>query len=197
MMTQSPFMANGASLVIAYLIGGLVPGYWIGKYLFKKDIRLEGSGNIGATNTYRVLGPSAGIIVFLLDMLKGVLAVWIGRQLSTDGLAAGVGAMLGHTFTPFLGFKGGKGVATGLGIYLCLATQAALIAFGIWCLTLAVWKVVGLSSVIAAVALGALVPVWAWPHSPALVVITETLVALTIWRHRENIRQLAGKNPPS
>ena len=184
-------------IALGYLCGSLVPGYWIGKYFFRKDIRNEGSGNIGATNAFRVLGPPIGTFVLLLDVIKGVAAVLVSRQIHGMDALSGLAAILGHTFSPFLKFKGGKGVATGLGVFLCLALKPTLIALAVFVLVLLITRRVSPASCLAACALGGSMPMVSMvSKDPLLVGISEAAVLLILIRHRANIRRLfRGEEP--
>lgn len=188
-------MNAALGIALGFFCGSLLPGYWIGKFWFGKDIRTEGSGNIGATNAFRVLGPAVGTFVLFLDVAKGALAVWISRQIGGMDTLSGLAAILGHTFSPFVKFRGGKGVATGLGVFLTLAlkpTLAAVLAFG---LALIISRRVSVSSCLAAATLGGGVPMVS--REPLLIGITELAVILILLRHRSNFRRLfRGEEPP-
>ena len=142
-------------LGLAYLLGSIPNGYIVGKLLKGIDIREHGSKNIGATNAARVLGKKWGILVFLLDALKGFLAVWIPK-LSPDAIPLflvlfAITAILGHSFTCWLNFKGGKGVATSLGVFLALIPIPTLITFSIWIVVFFITHIISISSLVAAV----------------------------------------------
>ncbi len=182
-------------ILAGYVCGSLLPGYWIGKYAFGKDLRAEGSGNIGATNAFRVLGPVVGSIVLLLDVAKGAGAVWIACRIGGHATIAGLGAILGHVFSPFLRFRGGKGVATGLGVFLMLALKPTLIAFAAFAAALLVTRRVSPASCLSAVVMGGALPLLS--RDVALIAVGETVVALILVRHRSNIRRLVrGEEPP-
>jgi glycerol-3-phosphate acyltransferase PlsY len=164
------------------------------------DIRAVGSGNIGATNAMRVLGKPAGIAVLLLDAAKGFFAVGTGYFISkafgaTDGqietarILAGIFAVLGHNYTCWLKFKGGKGIATTAGVYLSLAPWALLVALGVFILALLLTRYVSVASMSGAVAL----PVTVWvmtPHNMFLGIVSTALGALAIYKHKSNIQRL-------
>ena len=146
-------------IILAYLIGSIPTAVWVGRMFYDVDIREHGSGNAGATNTFRVLGKKAGIPVLLFDVFKGWLAVQLTLLtthyllLSNDQninlqLSLGVAALIGHIFPVYVGFKGGKGVATLLGLIIAIAPIAALYAIIIFVITLLVTKYVSLSSMI-------------------------------------------------
>jgi acyl phosphate:glycerol-3-phosphate acyltransferase len=177
-------------LITAYFIGSIPTGLLLAKAA-GVDIRASGSGNIGATNVYRTLGRSVGIMTLVGDCLKGLLPVLLAKYLHMADIwiaAIGLAAFLGHVYTIFLGFKGGKGVATALGVFLAvapLATCGALLVFvGV------VWRsrYISLGSITAAAAMPAFVALF--NPQPALVVMTVAVALLVIWKHRENIQRL-------
>jgi len=162
-----------------------------------------GSRNIGATNAYRVLGARWGILVFLLDTAKGFLAASVPSLLATSAftasLAAGVAAILGHTFSPWLRFRGGRGVATSLGVFLAIIPVPTLLAFAVWVLLMILTRRVSVGSIGAALAYPFLVffLLARDPHRDLLTVITALVSILVIVRHKANIqRLLAGTEPP-
>ena len=174
-------------------------------------MRSAGSKNIGATNAFRVLGPRWGALVFALDVLKGLAAVFLAGLLGgvfsgppvveprALALAAGVAAILGHVFSPWLGFKGGRGVATSLGVFLGILPLPTLLAFGIWILLLGVSRRVSVGSVGAALAYPLLVAALTQgdPHRGATILVTALVALLIILRHIPNIRRLLnGTEPP-
>lgn len=202
---------NGAIFTLAFLVGGIPFGLLAGK-LKGVDIRQHGSKNIGATNAGRVLGRHWFFIVLALDALKGAGCALVGHFLARDGadlaLAGGVGAIVGHFFSPYLRFKGGKGVATGLGVILVLAhppsTQVPLPAFaalGVFALTLALTRWISASSIMAALALPVAYGLWLGGaiedsfYLTRLVFFAIVGVAVVV-KHRANIaRIIAGKEP--
>jgi acyl phosphate:glycerol-3-phosphate acyltransferase len=186
--------------VIAYFLGSIPFGYLIVKLAGGGDVRSSGSGNIGATNVARVAGRLPGFVTFLLDGAKGYLAVWLAlRWFHADirwTMIAAVAAVLGHMFSCWLKFRGGKGVATGLGVFLPITWQAMAAAVALWLVVLAFWRYVSLASVAAAVALPFLVwGFYAPRHAPPLSVSTGSalIAVLIIFKHRANIgRLIAG-----
>ena len=191
------------------LVLSLIGGYFLGSIPFGLlaarlkglDIRKHGSGNIGATNVWRVCGWRYGLPVFALDVLKGVAAVWLARWLavrfsgdgSWDGIVAALACIIGHSFPVWLGFKGGKGVATSLGVFLGLMWLPSLIALALWFIIFKMSGYVSLASIVAAVAL----PVaaitmqlmqrgYGWPVSGFAAVVGLLVIA----RHRSNIARL-------
>ncbi|MFA5974674.1 MAG: glycerol-3-phosphate 1-O-acyltransferase PlsY [Elusimicrobiota bacterium] len=179
-------------LIGAYGIGSIPTGYWLGKFWKGIDIRQQGSGNLGATNVFRVLGKGPGAFTLLIDILKGLLPVlWCHTHFPNDAsLAVGVGlaAILGHTTSVFVRFRGGKGVATSAGVFLALLPEAFLASIGVFALSLLFSRIVSLSSILAALTLAAASLIWS-PSS--LQTALAFLVALfIIWKHRSNILRL-------
>ena len=179
------------ALLLSYLLGSIPNGLWLCRALWHVDLRQHGSHNIGATNAWRTLGKGPGFLVFFLDMLKGLLAVWLGEMLVGTPLVmilCGVLAIVGHSLSLFLRFHGGKGVATGLGVILMLMPKVTVIVFLVWLLLVLATRDVSLGSIVAA----ALVPVLALVFGyPALYVVFGVLAAaLIIVRHRSNITRL-------
>jgi glycerol-3-phosphate acyltransferase PlsY len=182
---------------IAYLLGSIPFGLLVVKALGGPDIRSTGSGNIGAANVARNAGALAGGLTLLLDAGKGYLAVWLAAH-ETGGnghwmMAAAVAAVVGHVFPVWLGFKGGKGVATSLGVFLPICWQAVLAAAVIWVLVVAFWRYSSLGSISAAAAMPVLVYLFYAPHhAPATYVslCTIFIALLVIAKHRGNIERL-------
>ena len=148
-----------SALIMAYLLGSIPTAVWIGKIFYGIDVREYGSGNAGATNTFRVLGKKAGIPVMLIDILKGFTATWLARFIGTSvtggphsllinyQLALGIAAVMGHLFTVFAGFRGGKGIATLFGMVLAVNIAAALLCVVVFLLVLLITRYVSLSSI--------------------------------------------------
>jgi glycerol-3-phosphate acyltransferase PlsY len=185
---------------LAYLLGSIPTGFLLAR-LMGVDITRAGSGNIGATNAFRVLGKGPGILVLAVDAAKGAAAVlwvpWVAVALCKAGsvwlpACAAVAAVLGHNYTCWLGFKGGKGIATSAGALAALVPPACGVAVVAWIAVFAASRYVSLASIAAALALpvaAAFLPTAAgirWP----MVGLTAALSALAIWRHRPNIRRL-------
>jgi len=200
-----------ALVVLAIAIGSIPNGYLLARAM-GIDIRTQGSGNVGATNVGRALGKKAGIITLLLDISKGVLVVMLANsellqsQLQGGGpikacdlpSILGAAAVFGHCFSPFLKFKGGKGVATGIGVFLCLAPQAALLCIVAFAITVKLSGFVSLGSVAAALTL----PISLLSGIPVnygmATAISGLLVGgLVLFRHRQNIARLIKGNEPS
>jgi acyl phosphate:glycerol-3-phosphate acyltransferase len=191
------------ALAIAYLLGSIPFGYVIVKLREGRDIRRAGSGNIGAANVTRTLGVAAGLLTLLLDAAKGSLAVAIASRLAHGNMrwlmAAGLLAIAGHLFPVWLGFRGGRGVATAAGVFLLLSWKAVLAAAVVWLVAVLWWRYVSLGSVLAAASLPLLVYVLYVPgHRPPLVVSLGTACAsiLVIVRHRANLERLAAGTEP-
>jgi glycerol-3-phosphate acyltransferase PlsY len=188
----------GLLIAVSYLIGSIPTGYWLGKLWKGIDVRQQGSGNLGATNVFRVLGPTAGATTLLLDIAKGAAPVlWAEHAFPGDlriAAAAGVAAILGHTTSVFVNFHGGKGVATSTGVFAALLPIPALIAVGTFGVCLALTRRVSASSIGASIALA----VSAFFYAPSrLLAYTATAVAaLVIWRHRGNIQRLIDGTEP-
>lgn len=178
--------------IVAYLLGSIPSGLIIGKLFFNTDVRLYGSKNIGATNTYRVLGWKAALPVFLCDAGKGMAGVAVFAPEPNLMLLGGILAMVGHNWSVFLGFKGGRGVATGLGVLIFLVPLISAICFATWAVIVYFTKYVSLGSIVGA----ALVPILMIVFGePLWYIVFGTVAALfVILRHRENImRLLRGK----
>lgn len=188
-------------VTVAYLLGSIPFGYLFIKYVFTsgEDVRQIGSGGIGATNVTRRAGKTAGLITYVFDVAKGVAAVLLMRLVAGDDYfwigAAAVAAIVGHIFPIFLGFRGGKGVATGVGVYLALAPYAVLTTLVLWALIVYFSRYVSLGSIIATAA----VPLWTLlyygllqpsPHLKGLVIIGIIGCALIVAKHHENINRL-------
>lgn len=198
-------MIRGAVVLVgAYLLGSVLFGIVALRLWTGKDPRRAGSGNPGATNVLRLGGWLPALVAFALDAGKGAAAVWLGRMVSPEGALAalaGFAAVLGHAFPLFHRFRGGKGVATGLGAFLILAPVPAAIAVLVFCGTVAAFRYVSLGSLVGALALIVSVGVREGPGPTA---VTATVVGFLVgWRHRENLSRLArgleprlGDRPP-
>jgi acyl phosphate:glycerol-3-phosphate acyltransferase len=170
----------------AYIIGGIPFALIIVKVFSKVDIRDRGSGNVGATNVLRVVGAKAGLIVLLLDILKGFLILFFA-PLNISYLA-GLAVIAGHCWTPFLNFKGGKGVATTLGVLLAIDPVLALYVLLIWVAVFALSKIVSLSSLLAAIFLPLILLFKS--EEPLLVLYIGLYSAIIIFRHKANLIRL-------
>jgi acyl phosphate:glycerol-3-phosphate acyltransferase len=179
-------------IALAYLLGSVPFGYLLARLAGKVDIRRYGSGNIGATNVMRLLGWRIALPVFLLDAAKGAVAVLIARALSPDPafqLAAGFAALVGHSFPVFLGFKGGKGAATGIGVLIPLAGWLTLIVVFLFAAVVAATRYISLGSILGALSLPLLF--WLFPgYSPVYIYFGAAMALLVILRHHANIGRL-------
>jgi glycerol-3-phosphate acyltransferase PlsY len=183
-------METALAVLVGYVLGSCPFGYWAGR-LRGVDLRTEGSGNIGGTNAIRVLGPRIGVPALLLDIAKGAAAVLIASQLGGTGteVLAAAAAMLGHTRSLFLGFRGGgKAVATGAGAMLALAPEVTLPVAVVWIAVSLVTRYISVASIVSALALvaGVLLSGQPWP----IVAFAVFGAAVVIWRHRSNIARL-------
>lgn len=177
--------------VIGHVFGSIPSGLWIVKSLFDLDIREYGSKNIGTTNVFRTVGAKTAILVLVLDMLKGIIAVALVNYYFADpflDVITALGALLGHNYSVFLGFKGGKGVATGLGLLVFLMPKVSLGGFLVWLVLVLATRYVSLGSIIAAI----FTPVFAWyfDYPDAYVVFGFIAGVFVIIRHKENIKRL-------
>jgi glycerol-3-phosphate acyltransferase PlsY len=184
------------ALVIAYLAGSIPSAYLAGKSR-GVDLRQHGSGNLGATNVVRVLGPKIGAVVFAVDILKGFLPVLLLPSLTATehpqwmAIALGVAAILGHVRPIFLlGKGGGKGVATAAGVFLGLAWLPMLIAFTVWLIVFAVWRYVSLASLAAALALPIALLITGTSPSNPIFVVAIVIAIFVFYTHRANIERL-------
>ncbi|OIP75418.1 MAG: acyl-phosphate glycerol 3-phosphate acyltransferase [Oscillatoriales cyanobacterium CG2_30_44_21] len=197
-------------LAIAYLLGSFPTGYLVGK-IAGIDIRQHGSGSTGATNIWRNVGKVAGISVFVVDFAKGAIAIYLMQSanflqqavnrlvggsvasqnidnLSIFVIGAGMLAMIGHSRPVWLGFKGGKSVATGVGILVMLNWLAAVLALSVWGVTMVIWRTVSISSILAA----AIAPVFMWTLQENITysIFVTVGCAFVIWLHRSNIERI-------
>ena len=183
-------MTIALTWLFAYLLGSIPFGVLLAKFR-RVDLRQHGSGNIGATNVLRTLGTTAGVLTLIGDCGKGYLAGWLAGKILEAQWAVAVAALaafLGHVFSVFLKFKGGKGVATGLGIFLYLMPWAGLASIGIFMLTLVITRYVSVSSLLAAVSIP-----WLgfYFHAPGpSIYVAAAAVVVTAFRHRENMQRL-------
>jgi len=179
-------------MIAIYLIAAIPTGVLLARLMGGEDVRQKGSGNIGATNVYRVAGKLAGVLTLVGDTLKGFLPLlafktWLEPTPTQLGIASAV-AILGHCYPVYLKFKGGKGVATALGIFLVLSPKAVLFALIVFILTVAITRYISLGSVLAA--LSAPLVILLLNHPQPIFLATLFIAALVIWRHNSNIRRL-------
>ncbi len=186
-------------MIIAYLLGSIQTGLWIGKAFYHINLREHGSGNTGTTNTFRVLGVKAGLVVLVVDILKGTIAtilpVWLGVT-AVSPLLIGLFAILGHTFPIFDGFKGGKAVATSAGVLLGFAPLFLLYLGIVFTISLYLFSMISLSSVISATmavlsalifpAFGFLLPNYDWLFTVLIII----MASIIIIRHRDNMKRI-------
>ncbi len=186
-------------VLIAYLIGSIPTSVWIGKRFYNIDVREFGSGNAGATNTFRVLGKRAGVPVLIIDIIKGVAAVALSRfsgfvpgtgEFISLQLGLGVSALMGHIFPVFAGFRGGKGVATMLGIVMCIVPIACALSLVVFLAVLFSSRIVSLSSMTAGVAFPFILNLGLGNSNPILLVFSIVVALLLIVTHRKNIQRL-------
>lgn len=189
--------------IAAYIIGSIPTAVWFGKAVFNTDVREHGSGNPGATNTFRVLGKRAGIIVMLGDISKGLLATSLAILLFNMGhieesnvvttkLIFGIVAVTGHIFSLFINFKGGKGVATLLGMMIAIHYEVALLCIVVFLITLLISKYVSLASIIGALSFPSMllfIPRFK-SGEPLLVIFGFFLFIVIVWTHHKNIRRI-------
>lgn len=212
-------MIWGSSLILGiflfllgYVFGSLPNGLWIVKFFYKIDIRNYGSKNIGSTNVFRTVGVKPAVCVLILDILKGVIPLMIATRILTGSeqymhyfvVLTALGALLGHNYSLFLHFKGGKGVATGLGLFAYLQPMGALAGFVVWLVIVIITRYVSLGSIVGAICAAVMGFIW---HYPLPYSLFGTLAALfVIIKHKDNIHRLlngteskikAGHNPSS
>jgi glycerol-3-phosphate acyltransferase PlsY len=186
------------------LVGSIPTGYLLGRAR-GLDIREHGSGNIGATNVWRVLGRNWGLLAFACDFLKGFLPLFLVRVFffapATSWVvqlllvAGGVAAILGHNYTPWLGFKGGKGIATSAGVFAALLPPVLAVAFSLWLVTVLVTRTVSIGSLLAAAVLP-LAAAWFYPGQWLYLGFAAFAGGLAVWRHRSNIKRLLDGTEP-
>ncbi len=188
-------MTAAALLVLAYLVGSIPTSLWLGRACYRLDLREEGSGNLGATNAFRVLGWKAAIPVLAVDVGKGWLPVYLfpilaGRSEPLWALAYGAAAIAGHTFSFWVRFRGGKGIATSTGVFLALAPWALLIALGAWIAAVIFTRIVSVGSLLAVVVLP--LAVAGTPHrgGEGMLWFTGALALFVLWTHRKNLARL-------
>ena len=175
---------------MAYLLGSIPSGLWIGRKFFQIDIRQHGSGNLGATNSFRILGKKAGTIVLLMDLLKGSISVLLLKQMDLHGISPliiALFAVIGHTYPLFANFKGGKAVATFAGVILAYQPILFLIGLGIFILTLAISKMVSFTSMLT-ISIGVLLSLYF--QDMVLTIIALLADIFIIYRHRTNIQRI-------
>lgn len=188
-------MIPAAFLLLAYLLGATPTSLWVGKAFHGVDLRAHGSGNLGATNTFRILGWKAAVPVLVFDMFKGWLpaalfGTWAGVGSFGWTLGFGAAAIVGHVFSVWAGFRGGKGVATSGGVFLALAPWAVLVALVVFFSLALTTRYVSLGSIAAAAVVPVVVLLTPHEGGDALVYFSVALAAFVIWAHRSNIGRL-------
>ena len=194
---------NIVAVIIAYLMGSVPTSVWIGKAFFGKDVREHGSGNAGASNTFRVLGKSAGIPVLFIDIFKGWAAI---KALSLFSIYAagsdalinfqlilGLAAVLGHIFPVYVGFKGGKGIATLLGVILAVHLEAALVSLGIFLVVFLTTRIVSIGSITAALSFPFVLMLVFKIQTPSLQYFAMAVAVAVLLTHQKNIERLLRK----
>jgi glycerol-3-phosphate acyltransferase PlsY len=183
-------------ILLGYLLGSVPVGFLLG-LRSGIDVRETGSGNVGATNVARVVGKRQGILTLIADTAKGflpvILAIQLGASLAATVLV-GAAAFIGHLYPIFLKFKGGKGVATALGVFLALAPLVTLVLVALFAVTVLTSRIVSLSSLIAAVA--APIIFWLFSYPPVVVGMAAFIALAIIWRHQSNIRRMMNGSEP-
>lgn len=191
-------------ILLAYLIGSIPTAVWVGRVFYKVDVRKEGSGNAGATNTIRVLGLRAGIPVIIVDVFKGWLAIYLGALFVYSGfgteqfiafqVALGVASVLGHIFPIYVGFKGGKGVATLFGVGLALFPYSVLTVLGVFLAVFIITKMVSVSSILASVSFPIIVIfLFTIPYLPLIILAIAVGIFVPVMHHNNIKRILRGE----
>lgn len=204
-MTLIEILCIAMGLAVSYLIGSMTPSIWIGRIFYNVDVRTKGSKNAGTTNTIRVLGPKAGIIVFIIDVLKGCLALYLSNlfvaaflddtPLEIFNIISAACVVLGHVFSIYEGFKGGKGVATMLGVLIYLYSEIFWILLLIFIIVFIIWRYISLGSITAAIAFPITYYIysvyWAKDMDPILFIFAIVVAIFIVITHRNNIKRLA------
>jgi glycerol-3-phosphate acyltransferase PlsY len=187
-------------VILGYLIGSIPVGFILGKLIRGIDIREHGSGSIGMTNVMRTIGVKAGILVFFADMAKGAVAVALAWPIFSSSpemvawgqMAGGASAVIGHSWPVYIGFRGGKGIATGFGALMVIYWPVGLITFAVFLAVVGLSRYVSLGSILGSLTmLVAMVPFFVYGYEPfAYVVLGLVVVPIVIFRHRDNIRRL-------
>ncbi len=189
-------------IILAYLIGSIPTAVWIGKFFYNIDVREFGSGNAGATNTFRVLGQKAGIPVLIIDILKGSLAVsaaflshydFVSDEFINLQLVLGIAALVGHIFPVFAGFRGGKGVATILGIVICILPLSCCLSLLVFIIVLFASRMVSLSSMLAGISFPFFLHFVFYNTNSILTIFSVVVALLLIVTHRKNILRIINK----
>ena len=182
-------------IIICYLLGSIPFGYIVGKLFKKIDIRELGSGNIGATNAFRILGPPLASLVLIGDIGKGIFSIYLVQCLNIDNLLvltiAGLAVICGHDWSLFLGFKGGKGIATTFGVVFGLNPTISILALIIWAVIVITTRYVSLSSIFAVISIFIFSILFKQPYE--YIIFSAIIMILGIFKHKENIKRLKLK----
>lgn len=183
-------------ILSCYLLGSIPFGYIVGKLFKKIDIRELGSGNIGATNVFRILGPSLASVVLIGDIGKGILSIYLVHFLNIDNslisTIAGLAVICGHDWSLFLGFKGGKGIATTFGVVFALNPTISILALIIWVVVLVTTRYVSLSSIFAVISIFIFTILFKQPYE--YIIFSAIILVLGIFNHKDNIKRLRSGN---
>ena len=185
------YMLVIGGFLLGYVFGSIPCGLWLVQAFHGIDIRNYGSGNIGTTNVFRTVGQKTAAVVLVGDMLKGIMALYIISKFTADPTIVAItalGALLGHNYSLFLGFKGGKGVATGLGLFLYMLPWGAVAAFSVWAVIVLITRYVSLGSIVAAVVAAA--TGWYLQYPVPYAVFGTLAGFFVIIRHKDNIKRL-------
>jgi len=179
-----------------YLLGSIPFGYIAGKLFKKIDIRELGSGNIGATNVFRILGPSLASLVLISDIGKGIFSIYLAQYFNIDNLLiltiAGLAVICGHDWSLFLGFKGGKGIATTFGVIFALNPIISILAIVVWVVVLIITRYASLSSILAVISIMIFTILFKQPYE--YIMFSAIILLLSIFKHKENIKRLRSGN---
>jgi glycerol-3-phosphate acyltransferase PlsY len=182
-------------IISCYLLGSIPFGYIVGKLFKKIDIREFGSGNIGATNAFRILGPTLASFVVIGDIGKGILSIYLVRFLNVDNLListiAGLAVIFGHDWSIFLGFKGGKGIATTFGVVFALNPTISILALIIWGVVVITTRYVSLASIFAVISIFIFTILFKQPYE--YIIFSAIILILGIFKHKENIQRLKSR----
>jgi len=179
-----------------YLLGSIPFGYIAGKLFKKIDIRELGSGNIGATNVFRILGPSLASLVLISDIGKGIFSIYLAQYFNIDNLLiltiAGLAVICGHDWSLFLGFKGGKGIATTFGVIFALNPIISILAIVVWVVVMIITRYASLSSILAVISIMIFTILFKQPYE--YIIFSAIIILLSIFKHKENIKRLRSGN---
>jgi glycerol-3-phosphate acyltransferase PlsY len=179
-----------------YLLGSIPFGYIAGKLFKKIDIRELGSGNIGATNVFRILGPSLASLVLIGDIGKGIFSIYLAQYFNIDNLliltVAGLAVICGHDWSLFLGFKGGKGIATTFGVIFALNPIISILAIVVWVVVMIITRYASLSSILAVISIMIFTILFKQPYE--YIIFSAIIIVLSIFKHKENIKRLRSGN---